>query len=95
MGRLRAPVSRRTYVRYGAAVLVERWWNGTYGRLARRDLWLHEEGGRWTVEIGMGSLDAGERQQWRYDDEASAREMVRRCLDTGGPGWRRLPTERC
>jgi hypothetical protein len=75
-------------------VLVEPWWNGTYGRMARRDIWLHDEGGRWVVEISMGSLEAGERARWPYDDEATARAMLRRCLETGGSGWRSLPVDR-
>src|SRR5438105_9550728 len=34
--------------------LVERWWNGTYGRLARRDLWLWQGDTSWTVERCLG-----------------------------------------
>lgn len=74
--------------------LVERHWNGNFGRLARRDIWLWEQDGRWTVEICVGGIDSGRLSEWSYDAESQARAMLRRCLETGGDGWRELPTGR-
>jgi len=37
------------------------WWNGTWGRLVRRDLYLYEDGNKWTVEARLGeSVSLGE-----------------------------------
>jgi hypothetical protein len=46
------------------AVLVEHWWNGVWGRMARRDVWLRSDVNGWTVEICMGGLDSGKRHEW-------------------------------
>ena len=73
------------------ARLVERYWNGSWGRLARRDIWLWNlPDDRWRVEIGIGSLDTGDRQHWDIADDSDARALLARCLDTGGDGWREL-----
>jgi hypothetical protein len=79
------------------SVTVGRSWNGRFGRLARRDIWLRRDDGphgeplRWTVEIRLGDAD-GEHADWTYDSEADALAMVRRCIDTGGDGWQELTT---
>jgi hypothetical protein len=82
--------------RYSARVqrsLVERWWNGNFGRLARRDVWLWQlDNGTWLVEICQGGMDGGRRAEWPYTDEAEARRMLDRCVETGGAGWRQLPS---
>jgi hypothetical protein len=69
--------------------LVARWWNGRFGRLARRDVRLSEAGGRWTVEVFEGGVE-GRSASWEYDMEEAARAQVERCLETGGDGWRSL-----
>lgn len=35
--------------------VVERWWNGAWGRLVRRDVELARDGDRWTVTWWIGS----------------------------------------
>lgn len=69
--------------------LVERWWNGRFGRLNRRDVWLYRST-MWRVESREGDADSGRGNTWTFDDEAQARTMVRRLLETGGDGWRDL-----
>lgn len=76
-------------------VIVERWWNGTWGSLARRDVWLWRTAdGGWRVELSLGGLDDGVREHEDFDDEAAARVFLDRALAQGGSGWRRLDTER-
>ncbi len=66
---------------------VGRWWNGTWGRLSRRDVYLRT-GPVWEVEARQGGVD-GSSRTWRFDSEAEARAFVERCLV--GPGtWREL-----
>jgi hypothetical protein len=72
-----------------AGELVERWWNGRFGRLARRDVWLYGSA-TWRVESREGDADSGRGNTWTFDDEEQARAMVRRLLETGGDGWRDL-----
>ena len=73
-------------------ILVERWWNGTFGRLARRDVWLWRvESGVWVVEIRAGGAESRQHAEWSYPSEAAARDQLRRCIDTGPGAWRELP----
>jgi hypothetical protein len=44
----------RTFDRVGVMDLVGRWWNGQYGRLARRDTWLTSDGRTWHVRARQG-----------------------------------------
>ena len=62
---------------------VARWWNGRFGRLARRDVRLSETGGRWRVEVSEGGVE-GRSASWEYDTEAAARAQVER---VPGDGW--------
>ena len=73
---------------------VERYWNGAWGRLARRDVWLWEQDGRWTVEICAGGLDEGRRHEWVYESEATARAQLIRCLTAGEDSWVELRSGR-
>jgi hypothetical protein len=71
--------------------LMERrkhWWNGTWGRLARRDVYLYEDGGRWLVESRLGGAE-GRSRWYEYDDEQAALECVRGLL-AGAGRWREL-----
>jgi hypothetical protein len=65
------------------------WWNGIWGRLARHDVYLYEDGGRWWVETREGGAEG--RSRWfEHADEDAALDQVRTLLD--GPGtWRPLP----
>jgi hypothetical protein len=69
-----------------------RWWNGRFGRLARRDIWLRSDGTTWRVEARAGD---GDSRKWEHDyvDEHEARAVIAEMMDrTGGPaGWRDLP----
>ena len=74
----------------GGMELLGRWWNGVWGRLARRDVWLTREA-RWQVVARQGDSETGRVLQWEFATEAEARRMVERLLaaDSGG-GWREL-----
>jgi hypothetical protein len=64
------------------------WWNGRWGRLARHDIYLREDAGRWLVEDRVGGADG--RSGWsEYDDEDAALERVR-VLMAVGDGWQEL-----
>jgi hypothetical protein len=64
------------------------WWNGTWGRLARHDVLLYEDGGRWLVESREGGAD-GRSRWYEYGDEQAATECVRGLL-ADSPRWREL-----
>jgi hypothetical protein len=68
--------------------VVGRWWNGRWGRLARRDVWLRRAEA-WRVEAREGDSDSGRTQRWTFDDEATAREFVQKLL-AAGDGWKDL-----
>jgi hypothetical protein len=72
--------------------VVERWWNGRFGRSARRDVWLYRST-TWRVESREGDADSGRGKTWMFDDEKEARAMVHRLLETGGDGWRDLAAQ--
>jgi hypothetical protein len=62
-----------------------RWWNGAYGRMARKDLWLWQDGAMWTVGARHGDADL---DTWRqsFDREAAARALIEaaRSIDRDG-----------
>jgi hypothetical protein len=61
------------------------WWNGRWGRIARRDIYVREDGGRWLVEHRVGGADG--RSGWfECDDEEAALERVGALMVTGD-GW--------
>lgn len=64
------------------------WWNGIWGRLARRDVYLYADGVRWWVEAREGGAEG--RSRWsEHDDEEQALDRVRGLLV--GPGtWQEL-----
>ncbi|OKI49359.1 hypothetical protein [Micromonospora sp. CB01531] len=68
--------------------VVRRWWNGVWGRLARRDVWLVRQS-RWTVVARAGDAETGKVLRWEYETEEEALGMVERLLraDTAGQ-WR-------
>ncbi len=68
--------------------VVRRWWNGIWGRLTRRDVWLVRET-RWTVMARAGDTESGKVLRWEFDSEPEALQMVDRLLraDTAGR-WR-------
>lgn len=63
-------------------------WNGTWGRLARRDVYLYEDGGRWWVEAREGGAEG--RSRWDdFTDEDAALARVLVLLDQPGQ-WTEL-----
>jgi hypothetical protein len=64
------------------------WWNGKWGRLARRDVFLRTDGGRWYVEQRAGGAE-GISRHYEYGDEDDAYEAVRGLL-VGPDNWREL-----
>ncbi len=64
------------------------WWNGIWGRLARRDVYLYTDGGQWWVEARVGGAE-GRSRWYEHDDEDAALDRARGLLI--GPGrWREL-----
>lgn len=74
---------------YARAVdLLGRWWNGHWGRLARRDIWLSRTV-QWQVTARRGNSEVGQVLRWEFDDETAARTMVARLQAAPGSGsWR-------
>ncbi|MEU7171471.1 MULTISPECIES: hypothetical protein [Micromonospora] len=68
--------------------VVRRWWNGRWGRLARRDVWLVRQT-RWSVIARAGDSETGKVLRWDFDTQRDAGLMVERLLraDTAGQ-WR-------
>jgi hypothetical protein len=66
-----------------------RWWNGMWGRMARRDIWLMSDGQRWTVRGRVGG-DEGSEVTYQFDEEEAARTMVDRMMKTSSGNWRDL-----
>ena len=66
------------------------WWNGRWGRLARRDILVYEDGGQWWVEAREGGVEG--RCRWlECVDEDAALDVVRGLM-AGTDGWRELPS---
>ncbi len=64
------------------------WWNGKWGRLARRDVLLRVDADRWHVEQRAGGAE-GISRYFEYDTEDAAYDAVRALL-TGSDAWREL-----
>ncbi|GIJ52459.1 hypothetical protein Val02_93450 [Virgisporangium aliadipatigenens] len=67
--------------------LLEKWWNGSWGRLARRDVLLRV-GAIWEVEVREGGAD-GHSRVWRFPTEEEARAFAQQCMTPSGK-WRDL-----
>jgi len=68
---------------------VARYWNGQFGRLARRDIWLKTDGVSWRVEARRGDGDAS---VWGRDylTEAAARADMAALMERTHDTWRDL-----
>lgn len=62
------------------------WWNGRWGRLARRDIYLYAD--PWRVEARDGGAD-GRYFDYPVDDEDQALQLVKRFMTDGGD-WREM-----
>jgi hypothetical protein len=63
--------------------VVGRWWNGIWGRLARRDIWLIRQT-RWLVRARQGDAESGQVLLWPYEEETGARAMIDRLIHADG-----------
>jgi hypothetical protein len=64
------------------------WWNGNWGRLARRDVYLRTDGDQWYVEQRAGGVD-GVSRWYEFDREEAAYDVIRALL-AGTDDWRDL-----
>ena len=64
------------------------YWNGRWGRLARVDIVLYEDAGRWIVEERTGGVE-GRSVMTEFDHEDAALDRVRDLL-AGTDDWREL-----
>lgn len=67
-----------------------RWWNGSYGKLNRRDIWLWRTDSGWRVELSFGSLEDGERESEDFTDKEDAWAFVQTALETVHETWLNL-----
>ncbi len=69
--------------------IVERWWNGNWGRLNQRRIWLSTDGETWRVEARQGDGDA---RVWSKDfvSELQARQLIREMKERAGGEWKQL-----
>lgn len=74
---------------------MEHWWNGSWGRLARYDLWLKVWHGptrdTWRVEAQRGGVDS--KHFWASQDiaeEADARALLVRIRESRPGNWLNL-----
>ncbi len=69
--------------------LEGRWWNGKYGRIARRDLWLYTNGYVWRVDARQGDGDA---RVWskQFTSEQEARQLTEDMMARADSQWKDL-----
>ena len=64
------------------------YWNAKWGRIARRDILIFEDAGRWLVEAREGGEDGASRW-FDVGDENGAFDLVR-SLMSDSTDWREL-----
>jgi hypothetical protein len=64
------------------------YWNGRWGRLARRDVLLYEDAGLWTVEHRTGGAE-GRSKREEFAQEDAAFDRLRDLLGDDAD-WREL-----
>ncbi|MEE6261119.1 hypothetical protein [Plantactinospora sonchi] len=64
------------------------WWNGKWGRLARRDVYLRADADQWHVEQRAGGAE-GISRFYEFNTEEAAYETIRALL-AGTDSWREL-----
>jgi len=60
-----------------------RWWNRAYGRMARKDLWLWQDGSTWIVGARHGDSD-GDVWKKSFDREEIALALIDRMIKRNG-----------
>ena len=64
------------------------WWNGKWGRMARRDVLIYEDAGQWWIEAREGGAEG--RSLWRdYPAEDAAMDCVHGLI-AGSDRWRQM-----
>jgi hypothetical protein len=66
---------------------VGRWWNGSWGRIARADISLRKIT-IWRVDARRGDADSHRSTRRDFGTEADARAFVARLMETGPGEWR-------
>jgi hypothetical protein len=64
------------------------YWNGRWGRLARRDILLFEDAGLWRIEDRIGGAE-GQSRWSEHDQEDAALDQLRDLL-AGAEEWREI-----
>ena len=60
---------------------VSWWWNGKWGRLARRDVEIHHQPESWAVEARQGGIE-GESKRWTAATEDEATKIAEQLMRT-------------
>src|SRR6266545_4637355 len=69
--------------------VVKHWWNGLWGRIARRDVYVITDGGRrWMVEAREGGADGRVKRRHECHDEREALALAQRWCGLGDDDWR-------
>jgi hypothetical protein len=64
---------------------VSWWWNGRWGRVARRDIKIYTDGDRWWLDDMRGGVE-GTVRTTRDLDQTTAIELATSLMD-GSDGW--------
>lgn len=92
--------SHRTYLRiarsfdYGVGMgkTYKWWWNGRWGRIARRDIKIYTDGGRWWLEDGRGGVEGTVRAVNDLDEAAAIHYATTLMEDSDG--WQEMTVAR-
>jgi hypothetical protein len=63
------------------------WWNGKWGRAARRDITIYEGATSWAVEALDGGID-GDSRWWDVPDEDTAMLIAYYLMAADSDEWR-------
>ncbi|GAA3449993.1 hypothetical protein [Dactylosporangium matsuzakiense] len=67
-----------------------RWWNGSWSRLTRRDVFVHNAAdGRWQVELRRGG-PAGRVRTRAFESEGEAIAWIESAVVAVEPNWREI-----
>ncbi len=69
------------------------WWNGRWGRLARREIFVKPVDGRWVVELRRGG-EGGRSRARTFGSEAEALDWVENAVLEADGGWRQVDSSR-